>query len=333
LPEEGVFRLPRPYVKACCKGTLGLFYEGGRVLFKALPCGSWSCPQCRKVLAARTLDALRKGMESRANNRIFLTTTLDPSRFGAFVVGRSPQQDGRWTNLWSEPTRVQFDQACADMSSSFKRVLDRLNAKARRAGLPKFGYFRVVELHRSGWPHYHVLLEHPSYTAFDVQKQVAGWELGRVDVRNISLEDAVGEVAPYLVCSEKKGAGTKAYQFAATALPKHFRLYTKSKGFFTVETTEVTSKPQHSITLKGHFTTHQKSIKDWGGQALLALNALSKEHRPPSTVVASGDIAVIYYSQMVSEPNVHLPPSWLREDIRPSIEYRGKDSIAPPVKT
>jgi hypothetical protein len=320
--EEGVFRFPRPYVRACGKGTLATFHEGGVVKFRFLPCGSWSCPTCRKKLAAKTLDSLRLGMESRAVNRIFLTTTIDPSLFGAFVVGRSLQEDGRWTNIWSEPSRKQFDQAVTAMSSSWKKLLDRLNRKAAWAGVQKFGYFRVIELHRSGWPHYHVVLEHPSYTAQDLLRQCEGWELGRIDVRDISLEDAVGEVAPYLVCSERKGNGTKSYQFAASSLPKNFRLYSKSKGFFLDNAEREVVKPQHATILKGHFTTHQKALKDWGSSPMFALNSPSKEHRPPSTVVDSGDIAVIYYSQMVSEPNMLMPPSWLKSTGGLFIEYR-----------
>ena len=87
-PNAGVFRVPRPYVQACAKATLGLAYSNGQIIFKPLMCGSWSCPNCRKVLAARTLDRLNRGMLSRASYaRTFITLTVSPEQFKGFRIG------------------------------------------------------------------------------------------------------------------------------------------------------------------------------------------------------------------------------------------------------
>lgn len=308
----GAFRVPRPYVAACCKGSLGLFYDGGRVVFKALSCGSWSCPTCRKVLAARLLDRLRSGMESRTARRFFVTLTLDPAEFGAVVVGKAIWEGGRETNLWSEPTAAQFARAVQKMSREFNKLMQRLNLRATRAGYERWRYFRVIELHRNGWPHYHVVFEHDELELHELV-----WPLGISDVRPVSVDDAVGEVAPYLVCAERKGAGSKAYQFAAQALPKHFRLHSSSEGFLgaPVEDDE-REKPQHALALRGHFTDHHWNISEDGGNTAIALPAVPEVGKPtplPSSSVSSGDVAVLYYLRLVESHIEHAPPEWFRQ--------------------
>jgi hypothetical protein len=304
------FRVPRPYVALCSKASLGLFYSGGQVVFKALTCGSWSCPTCRKKLAASTLSRLRSGMEARESRRYFVTLTLDPSEFGAHVVGTSLWEGGRQTRLWSEPTAAQFKKAVAAMSREFKRLLDSLNSYARRRGLDRWRYFRVVELHRNGWPHYHVVFEHD-----ELPLESVSWGLGRSDVRPVSLDDAVGEVAPYLVCSEK-GGGSKAYQFAASALPKHFRLYTASENFLGAPVADDSrEKPEHALALRGHFTDHHRAVRDEGAESMIVLPAPAepdRPHRPPSSSQASGDGAVLYYLRLVESQIEHAPPDWFR---------------------
>ncbi len=317
----GVFRVPRPYVQACCKGSLGLYYDGGRVVFKALACGSWSCPTCRRVLAARTLDALREGLEARAGSHLaLLTPTVDPSQFGAFVVGKALWDDGRETNLWSEPTPEQFARVVAAMSRELKALMDRVNLKAKRLGLGTFGYFRVVELHRNGWPHYHLVLEHPSISVDQIQSQVESWQLGRVDVRPVSIDDAVGELAPYLVCNERKGAGSKAYQFAATALPKHFRLYSSSRGFLLRSEAEIEA-PVRAVTLRGHFSGYHRWVQSFSESFSYAVDArlvlprpaeVGQDHKPPSSSVAAGEGAVLLFVQLLEQSILKAPPPWFR---------------------
>lgn len=305
--DQAVWEPLRGYITACGKGTLALYYSGGRTVYGALMCGSWNCPSCRKRLAARQLDRLRRGMESRPDwHRTFITLTMDPVKFGAVVVGKRKQDDGRVTNLVSEPTRAQYLQAAEAMSKEWHALNRRLKAKAKRAGTVAGLYFRVVELHRNGWPHYHVAFEHPTWTADDIRQQVEGWGLGRVDLRSITLDDAVGELAPYLVSSERKSGGSKAYQFAAAALPKGFRLVSSSRGFFLDEDTE-TERPEHHLVLKGHFSTYHTSLSELGADARLMLHAPTDgEHRPPSRTVATGDAAVVYFAELTQARTLHL---------------------------
>jgi hypothetical protein len=333
--------------------------RGGRVVFAPLMCGSWSCASCRKQLAAQLLDRLRRGLELRScDNRQLLTLTLDPAKFGAVVVGKSfwdkhgkpclPNQSVRSSVLWSEPTLDQFDRATKVMSAQFSALICRLNKNAARqfgvwerqetgkftkSGRPRtkmvcidyerVGYFRVVELHRNGWPHYHVLLEHSQLDLSDIS-----WSLGISDVRPISLDDAVGEVAPYLVCSEK-GAGSKAYQFAASALPKHFRLWSASKGFLGSKVQDMSGsgagevqddvpappEVEYALTCRGHFTEHMRSAREWGSSAVYICPSPAepeKPHRPISGAECSGDGAVMYYTQLVDHAIAHdVPKGWV----------------------
>ena len=254
-------------------------------------------------------------MESRAEyQRALVTLTLNPGDFGAVVIGKSLWEGGKETNLWSEPSRRQFAEAVKAMSREFKRLLERLNKALLRAGCVKLGYFRVIELHRNGWPHYHVIFEHPEVGADWLGERVASWALGIVDCRPVSgIDAAIAEVAPYLVSTEK-GKGSKAYQFAATALPKHFRLYSASEGFLVApEASEACDPVQWALVVRGHFTGHHETVRAWGGQSMLALKPPGDLHRPPSTAVATGDGAVLYFTQLVERHELRAPGGWFRQ--------------------
>jgi len=262
-------------------------------------------------------------MESRSNwNRWFITPTINPADYGADPIGTrfwgaddlevdDPAFAVRASTMWSEPTRAQFDAAVRDMSAKWAELTDALNARARRAGLGRWEYFRVTELHRNVWPHYHAVVEHESIVdAPDLEL----WNLGRVDVRPIDIDDAVGELAPYLVCSESKGkGGHKAYQFAAPSLPRGFRLYSPSRGFLKrpQRDEELHPRPDHALVVRGHFTGHHESVRGFGGDSRLLLPtpaAADRPHRPPSSSLATGDGAVRYYVELADAAALHVRP-------------------------
>lgn len=287
-------------------GTLALYY-GDRVVFGALKCGSWACPHCRKRLAAQKLDQMRRGMESRPTwGRWLVTLTLDPFQFGAVRLGTKVQDDGRRTALVSKPSPEQFGVAITSMSKEWNRLTARMSKRSRTHEEAKAEFLRVVELHRSAWPHYHVVIEHPTWSTEDVEQLVSGWQWGRVDVRAVSIDDAVGEVAPYLVSSEKKGKGSKAYQFAGYALPAGFRLLQPSRGFLAAASRTVEEAPEHSITLRGHFSSFHEAVKEMGADARLILYPPTEgEYTPPARTVAHGGAAVAYYAALVEAKALH----------------------------
>jgi hypothetical protein len=259
-------------------------------------------------------------MESRADHqRTLVTLTLNPADFGGRPIGTAYwDKDGnrttsnraqRKTTLWSEPTKKQFQAACEAMSTEWNRLNDRLRRFTQYRELQSVEYFRVVELHRNVWPHYHVVLEHPTLTAADLEKPVKSWKLGRTDLREISLDDAVGELAPYLVSTEK-GKGSKAYQFAATALPKGFRLYSCSRGFLGAPE-EPERVIEHAFPVSGHFHTHHQTAKSWGADVRILLRPpqpADRPHKPPSSSLMTGDGATMYYTELLAAQPVHLTP-------------------------
>ncbi len=291
------------------------------VSFGALVCKSWSCPTCRKVGAAQLLDRLRRGMESRPDlNRILLTLTIDPSKFDAIPVGlahwdakgnrTTKGKAQRTTKLWSGPNPAAFEEAAEAMSVEWRKLNDRFKSKARRAKVEAPGYFRVVELHRNGWPHYHVVLEHPTWMAADIETQVRAWGLGSiVHAADLSLDDAIGEVAPYLVSTEK-GKGSKAYQFAALALPENFRLHSSSKGFLAPRK-EPEELPERVTPAKGHFFSHHRAATEYGADSRIILNPPSEPdapHKPPGTATATGDGSRLYFLTLLALADAEPPP-------------------------
>ena len=334
-------REPRKYVERCGTGSLAMMFEPGSVAFTALTCGSWSCPTCRKQNAARQLDRLRRGMESRPDHhRTFVTLTLNPANFGARPLGyaywdaagnrTTSSKSQRRTTLWSEPTQKQFQAACEAMSTEFDKLTKRLRRFCEYRDLPPVEYFRVVELHRNLWPHYHVLLEHPDLGASDLAKPLRGWDLGRTDAREISLDDAVGELAPYLVSTERKSGGSKAYQFAATALPKGFRLYSASRNFLAAAT-ELGRPVEHSFAVKEHFHTHHQTAASWGADARILLHPPQpddKPHKPPSSSLMTGDGATRYYLELLAAQPVYLSPEETAH-LAPEVDKRARFEGAP----
>lgn len=289
-------------------GTLALYY-GDRVVFGALKCGSWACPHCRKRLSASLLDRMRRGMESRSTwGRWLVTLTLDPFGFGAVRIGTKVWDDGRKTALVSPPSPDEFAVAIAAMSKEWNRLTARMSKRSRSCEEAKAEFLRVVELHRSAWPHYHVVVEHPTWTTADVEQFVNGWQLGsQVEVSEISIDDAVGEIAPYLVSAENKSKGTKAWQFAGYALPAGFRLVQPSRGYLAEASTRDEPKPTHSVTLRGHFAGFHQAVKEMGADARLILYPPSEgEYTPPARTVAYGDAAIAYYAGLVEAKALHL---------------------------
>jgi len=187
------------------------------------------------------------------------------------------------------------------MSREWSRLRSRL-AKVGKG----WEHFRVVELHRNGWPHYHVVLEHPTLGAGSVAGPVAGWSLGISDVRSVELDDAVGEIAPYLTSAEGKGGGSKAYQFAAYALPDGFRLVSASRAFLGEPEPDDAPAPDYALAVRGHFTGHADAVRAWGGTTVMQLPP-PDAGRLPAASIATGDAAVVYFAELVHQAGQHSP--------------------------
>ena len=104
--------------------------QTGRILYRRMNCGCWTCSYCGKRRAKLAKWAIRDWAE-RLQLRVFLTLTLDPSKL----------------------SEVEHDiQYLRWVFNKFRTYLRRKFGAA-----PK--YIAVVEHHKSGIPHLHVLLD------------------------------------------------------------------------------------------------------------------------------------------------------------------------------
>jgi len=196
-------------------------------------------PDWQTFLVTLTVDPAMYGARPRSYNAYQLNTLMplesnkssidmwdldfwSPDMFEAANVRLSPH--------YLPPTLDQYRDLSSDMSKKFGDMRRRLTMRAKRSGNENPQYLRIAELHRNGWIHYHAVFQlPPGFPPHNLKEIVQDWELGRSDCRQVSAEDAVSHVVPYLTSEETHR--NKGYQFAADALPKHFRLWTSSRQF------------------------------------------------------------------------------------------------------
>ncbi len=135
-------------------------------VIRALPCNQWSCRWCIRIKKGRII---RKVTDARPNR--LLTLTVNPA-------------------LYEEP-REAFDKT--------RRQLPRLFATLRKT-FNSIEYFRVVEVTRAGWPHYHCCVRSgylPHHQVKAVWEQLTGATI--VDLRQIKrTTQAITYVTKYL---------------------------------------------------------------------------------------------------------------------------------------
>ena len=135
-------------------------------VIRALPCNQWSCRWCIRIKKGRII---RKVTDAKPNR--LLTLTINPSLY--------------------ESPREAFDAT--------RRQLPRL-FHSLRATYDSIEYFRVVEVTRRGWPHYHCCVRSNYLPHHDVK---ATWErltgATIVDLRQIKkTSQAVTYIVKYL---------------------------------------------------------------------------------------------------------------------------------------
>ena len=101
--------------------------NSGHLILQAVSCGTWPCPVCSRSKIRRLADACVHA----APNRL-LTLTVDPK-------------------LHSTP-RIAFDATSKQVPELIRRL---------RLKFPPVEYLRVTELHKSGYPHYHLMVRSP----------------------------------------------------------------------------------------------------------------------------------------------------------------------------
>jgi hypothetical protein len=141
--EEDARRLAGKSAEVCGKLTFEHRYRDSKGVecrrWWRATCGSHRCPHCSKLLAfaeaARVRSQLIRDVEAHRPPALFLTLTLDPTRYSAPV------------------------EALRQLHVTFRDFIELLRA---RCGLAAAGgelaYWYAVESHASGWPHVHALI-------------------------------------------------------------------------------------------------------------------------------------------------------------------------------
>jgi len=106
----------------------GLSPDGDRVIFHRVNCKTWSCSFCGPRKAKRYKRAIRMLAEQEQLNR-FLTLTLNPSR------------------VQGEPVRY------------LRQVFNKFRTYLRRKYGVSIKYIAVLEFHKNGAPHLHLLVD------------------------------------------------------------------------------------------------------------------------------------------------------------------------------
>lgn len=145
-----------------CWTIKGYDAKAGVIRYRRVNCGTWTCSYCGKKRAKLAKWAIRNWAE-KLQLRVFLTLTLDPSKL----------------------SEVEHD------IQYLRWVFNKFRTYLRR----KFGetpkYIAVVELHKSGIPHLHILIDRYIQQAWISQTwdKLGGGRIvwiERASIRNVS---------------------------------------------------------------------------------------------------------------------------------------------------
>ena len=110
--------------RLCGRGAIvGLAPDSGKAIVIPATCKSWACPKCRPLKISHWSKIVQAGKPER-----FITLTIDTSRFG------SPRA------------------AALAAVKAWKTLVHAIRRKCA-----SFQYVRFFELHKSGWPHLHIV--------------------------------------------------------------------------------------------------------------------------------------------------------------------------------
>ena len=185
----------------CVKGSIiGQDENTGRVIVVPLCCKSWNCPKCADRLMEHWVNVAVAGQPDR-----FLTLTGDPN------LHRSPLL-----------MRVAIKNAWSKFVQHWRRGRPKKNG---RTIMPphKLEYIQVWELHKSGYPHLHVLIRGDYIPQPYLRQWMIKAGVGQVvDVRKIS--------DPRLAAAEVMKYTMKAANSTADAL-EGSRIITTSRNY------------------------------------------------------------------------------------------------------
>lgn len=200
---------------ACSRVELSLNRDG-RLWRKALPCRTWRCPDCARRLRAGVMRLAASGSPNR-----MLTLTCSPLaepdpnlardllhkawRTLRLTIARElvKPTDSRWRN--TAPSRGHEGQPGGN-----------LRQPARPSGSPPaLPYFAVVERHKSGRPHLHILLRSEYIPQRWLSRQMQRLASSPVcDIRKVNgTKQAAAYVAKYIGKAPARFGHSRAYWY------------------------------------------------------------------------------------------------------------------------
>lgn len=178
-----------------------------------LPCGSWTCPYCRQRNLKRLQYRVFEGEISKGSENIFGQK---------FLTLTCPGKEYRDTYTPLE--------AHEEMQKNFAKLIKAL--KKRHGG---FFYLKVVEKHKSGYPHIHVLLSGTAIAHKEVKEEIESlwchrYGMGFVWIVLIKkgFRAGIKYITKYLV---KDLSNEPAENYGhIQSMGKYKRIFTASKG-------------------------------------------------------------------------------------------------------
>ena len=169
--QSDLAAMPEGRGKHCGRFSIqGSDPKSGRVRFRRVNCGCWTCFYCGPRRARRAKRAIRTVAEELGLSR-FLTLTLDPSKVKC-----------------SGKESVPYLRECFD---KFRRYLRRRFGEAPR-------YVCIVEFTKNGVPHLHILIDRyieQAWISSVWERLGGGW---RVDIRRVTVRNVSRYLAKYL---------------------------------------------------------------------------------------------------------------------------------------
>lgn len=312
------------YVKDCHFGNWTVtswkkervkFDDGAYYRLSRYRCRSWRhAGTCRNERAALDVDRIRGAItESDPRRFVYMVLTFDQRRRAAEVPRLRAELRAQADRLDAQGKRKEAARArvWAEQDELFLVYRGLLNcwAKLRKRLVRRWGrmrYVAIVEQHRSGWPHFNVLIESPDLAADCRQTAtvtrrgnvliVQGWQRVRSRwLRRHAVESGFGPVvylepmksarglSAYLVklAGQLVGEVAKGSQVPVQA-PRHFRRLRGSRRFLP-------PAPKDE-TVTGRLTLAPvEEVSTWGAPFRTV------EHRTPVPVVGQRDVVLIEY--------------------------------------
>lgn len=180
IPEKrtrrGTYEQHLKAIRAYCKSQAVIYdntnHHGGTIHKKPNNCNSWDCEPCRKKKASVLRSRIEAGTQKQSWK--LLTLTIDPKR----------------TSL-------------AESLSTLSHLWDCF-AKRLRRRFPDIKFIRVVEFHKSGYPHLHLIVDQYIYKPWIVANWTSLGGGSIVDIQQIKSKNVGRYVAGYLSHKDHK---------------------------------------------------------------------------------------------------------------------------------